>query len=70
MSKNTKTLTAGRPSAGKTPVSLTSLADEAEMKRVNFQLTAVEHVKLKMYAAKTGKSIKKILSEYIASLPD
>ena len=50
---------------------LASLADDAGgMKRVNFELPAEQHAKLKIYATKQGKSIKDVLSEYVASLPD
>lgn len=69
MSKGTKTnLIAGRPSAGKKTASLSSLADDAEMKRVNFQLTAEQHTKLKIYAAKQGKTIRELLTEYVDGL--
>jgi len=69
MSKSS-TLTAGRPSArtGK-PATLASLADEADMKRVNFQISAEQHTKLKIYAAMQGKSIKELMTEYVEKLP-
>ncbi|MGL5291925.1 MAG: plasmid partition protein ParG [Plesiomonas sp.] len=68
MSKQ-KTLTAGRPSATKSKVAtLASLADETEMKRVNFQLSAELHTKLKVYAASHGKSITEILTEHVVKL--
>lgn len=70
MSKNTGALTAGRPSARNKAVTLASLSDDAEMKRVNFQLPAVQHTKLKIYAAKQGKTIKELLTEYVAALPE
>ncbi|HIH9848212.1 TPA: plasmid partition protein ParG [Klebsiella pneumoniae] len=74
MSKVTSTLSAGRPSArtdkAKT-ATLASLADDAgSMKRVNFELSAEQHAKLKIHAAKAGKSIKELLTEYVAGLPD
>lgn len=69
-SKVTKsTLTAGRPSAGKKTALLSSLADDSEMKRVNFQLSTEQHTKLKVYAAKQGKSIRELLTEYVDGLP-
>ena len=40
------------------------------MKRVNFELSAEQHAKLKIHAAKVGKSIKELLTEYVAGLPD
>ena len=73
MSKATNTLSAGRPSArtGKAKAAtLASLADDAAMKRVNFELPAELHAKLKIYATKQGKTIKELLTEYVAGLPD
>ena len=74
MSKLTTTLTAGRPSARTDKAraaTLASLADNAGgMKRVNFELSADQHAKLKIHAAKAGKSIKELLTEYVAGLPD
>jgi len=70
MSKGTTALTAGRPSARNKAATLASLSDDAEMKRVNFQLSADQHTKLKIYAAKQGKTIKELLTEYVAGLPE
>jgi hypothetical protein len=74
MSKATTTLSAGRPSARTDKAkaaTLASLADDAgSMKRVNFELSAEQHAKLKIYATKQGKSIKELLTEYVAGLPD
>ncbi len=70
MSKATSALTAGRPSARNRAATLASLSDDAEMKRVNFQLPADQHTKLKIYAAKQGKTIKELLTEYVAGLPE
>lgn len=65
------TLTAGRPSATKSRVTtLASLADDATMKRVNFELPAEQHTKLKIYATKQGKTIKDLLTEYVAQIPE
>ncbi|WP_347889102.1 chromosome partitioning protein ParB (plasmid) [Nitrosomonas europaea] len=69
---NTKaTLSAGRPSArtGKS-ATLASLADQKVKARMNFELTPELHTKLKVYAAKQGKSVKDVLIEYIEQLPD
>lgn len=63
-------LSAGRPSARNKSATLASLADNVSMKRVNFQLPADQHTKLKIYAAKQGKSIKDLLTEYVESLPE
>lgn len=73
MSKAATTLSAGRPSARtdkSKAATLASLADEASMKRVNFELSADQHTKLKIYATRQGKTIKELLTEYVASLPD
>jgi hypothetical protein len=40
------------------------------MKRVNFELAADQHTRLKIYAARQGKTIKEILTEYVAQLPE
>lgn len=70
MSK-TSFLSAGRPSARVDKAkTLASLADSADsMKRVNFELSAEQHTKLKICAAKQGKTIRELLTEYIESLP-
>lgn len=70
MSKST-ILSAGRPSVRADKVkTLASLADDAgSMKRVNFELPAEQHTKLKIYAARQGKTIKELLTEYVESLP-
>ena len=70
MSKTTNTLMAGRPSARTTTkaANLASLADSPQMKRINFDVTAEAHRKLKIYAAEQGRSIKEVLSEYVAGL--
>ena len=71
---NKTTLSSGRPSARTDKAkaaTLASLADDAgSMKRVNFELSAEQHAKLKIHAAKVGKSIKELLTEYVAGLPD
>lgn len=71
MSKYASPLAAGRPSArSNKSATLASLADEASIKRVNFELSTDQHTKLKIYAAKKGKTIKELLTEYVAGLPD
>lgn len=62
-------LSAGRPSGGAQSKTLSSMADKPETVRVNFDLDREEHVKLKIYAAKQGKTVKELLTEYVASLP-
>ncbi|MDA8182743.1 MAG: chromosome partitioning protein ParB [Acidithiobacillus sp.] len=64
-------LTAGRPSATKSrAATLASLADDTALKRVNFELPADQHTKLKIYATRQGKTIKELLTEYVAQLPE
>ncbi len=75
-------LSAGRPSAKSNKAAtlaslvdkaatLASLADDAaSMKRVNFELSAEQHTTLKIYATRQGKTIKELLTEYVAGLPD
>lgn len=74
MSKIMTTLSAGRPSARTDKAkaaTLASLADEiGGTKRVNFELSAEQHAKLKIYATRQGKSIKVVLTEYVAGLPE
>ena len=71
MSKLTPPLSAGRPSArASKAATLASLSDDASSKRVNFDLSADRHAKLKIHAAKAGKSIKELLTAYVDSLPD
>jgi hypothetical protein len=43
--------------------------DDPAMKRVNFQIPADQHTKLKVYAARQGKTITELLTEYVAQLP-
>jgi hypothetical protein len=59
---------AGRPSAAKPAPRLADLADKRNMVRVNFDLERDEHTKLKIYAAKTGRSITDILRELVRSI--
>ena len=64
-------LSAGRPSAEKKKAAtLASLADEVGTKRVNFQLSADLHMKLKIYAVRRGRTITDLLTEYVERLPE
>ena len=64
-------LSAGRRSAKSTKAApLASLADKAATVRVNFDLDRDQHIKLQLYAMKQGKSIKEVLSDYVAQLPE
>lgn len=69
MSKS-KILAAGRPSSRTKAATLASLADDTATKRVNFELSADQHTKLKIYAARQGKTIKELLTDYVAGLPE
>ncbi|HGJ5866600.1 MULTISPECIES: plasmid partition protein ParG [Arsenophonus] len=69
MSKN-KILSAGRPALRNKEKTLASIKDEIQSKRVNFDLTFENHLKLKMYAAKRGKTIKEVLTEFVDKLPN
>ena len=72
MSTSTKgALSAGRPSAkSNKAATLASLADKAATSRVNFDLDREQHTKLKVYAAKQGKTVKEVLSDYVAQLQE
>ena len=64
-------LSAGRPSAKSSKAAtLASLADKAATVRVNFDLDREQHTKLKVYAAKQGKTVKEVLSDYVAQHPE
>lgn len=64
------TLSAGRPSAKTNKLAtLASLADKTSTKRVNFDLSTEQHTKLKVYAAKQGKTVKEILTDFVERLP-
>ena len=64
-------LSAGRPSAkSNKAATLASLADKAATSRVNFDLDRDQHTKLKVYAAKQGKTVKEVLTELVAQLPE
>jgi hypothetical protein len=71
MSKVTGSLSAGRPSAkASNATTLASLADKADTVRVNFDLERAAHTKLKVYAAKQGKTVKELLKGFVDSLPE
>jgi hypothetical protein len=62
-------LSAGRPSRASKPVTLADMSDSKPTVRVNFDLERDEHIKLKIHAAKSGKTVRQVLSEFIATLP-
>jgi hypothetical protein len=62
---------AGRPSRTKEATSINVFADEKEkLVRVNFEVTRDEHTKLKVHAAKSGRSISDVLREFVTQLSD
>lgn len=64
-------LSAGRPSAkSNKAATLASLVDKGATARVNFDLDRDQHTKLKVYAAKQGKTVKEVLTELVAQLPE
>jgi hypothetical protein len=62
-------LSAGRPSKTSKQATLADMADKPATVRVNFDLARDDHIKLKVYAAKQGKTVRQVLSEFIAKLP-
>ena len=71
MSTKGTTLSAGRPSAKTNKAAtLASLADKGATVRGNFDLDRDQHIKLKVYATKQGKSVKEVLTDFVAQLPE
>jgi hypothetical protein len=73
MSKNTSQavgLRAGKPSARekRKGLSLDALTEQNQTVRVNFDLDREEHVKLKVHAAKAGKTVADVLRELVADI--
>lgn len=61
----------GRPSAAATPQpTLASLSDQEALVRVNFEVRADLHTKLKIYAAKRKMTVRDVLTRYIEALPE
>ncbi len=66
-----KVLSAGRPSARQTAkMQLSDLSVLGKYKRVNFNISVSDHLKLKVYAAEHGLTITQVLSDFIESLPN
>jgi ParG len=61
---------AGRPSRGKQAPAINVFAEKEKMVRVNFDVTREEHTRLKVHAAKSGRSISDILREFLTQLSD
>ena len=71
MSTKVTTLSAGRPSVKTNKAAtLASLADKGATVRVNFDLDRDQHIKLKVYATKQRKSVKEVLTDFVAQLPE
>lgn len=70
MAKASVFLKAGRPSAKESNSTTSkSIFDPEPTKRLNVEVSIKNHAKLKIYAAQQGKSVKEILTEFIANLP-
>lgn len=61
-------LSAGRPSRASKQATLADMTDKPSTVRVNFDLGREDHIKLKIYAAQQGKTVRQVLSEFIQSL--
>lgn len=61
-------LSAGRPSRGNKPATLSDLSDQKKTVRVNFDLDRDLHQQLKIYAIQHGKSIREIFEAHVRSL--
>jgi hypothetical protein len=62
-------LKAGRPSAGTRTMTMSDITNSEKVKRVNFDLPEVLHIRLKTYAAAQGKTIKDVITEFVETLP-
>lgn len=58
-------LSAGRPSENRKKQALEAVVDKGQTVRVNFDLSDDEHMRLKMYAVKSRRSVSEILRELI-----
>jgi hypothetical protein len=58
-------LSAGRPSENRKKQALAAVADEGRTVRVNFDLSEDEHMRLKIYAVKSRRSVSEIMRELI-----
>lgn len=58
-------LAAGRPSENRKKQAMAAIADESRTVRVNFDLSEDEHMRLKMYAVKSRRSVSEIMRELI-----
>ena len=52
------------------PPQVACLADQPAMTRMSFELDTLLHMRLKVYAARQGKSIRDVLTEFVEGLPE
>ena len=58
-------LSAGRPSENRKKQALAAVADKGQTVRVNFDLSDDEHMRLKMFAVKSRRTVSEIMRELI-----
>lgn len=61
-------LRAGKPSTQRKEKALEALAEKNRTVRVNFDLDREEHIKLKVHAARAGKTVADVLRELVSSI--
>lgn len=61
-------LSASRPSRANKPTTLADMADAKPTVRVNFDLARDDHIKLKVYAAQQGKTVRQVLVDIISTI--
>lgn len=61
-------LTAGRPSATKSKLSVADVSEQERIKRISFDMTEANHSELKKYAAEQGVTIREVLNGLIDEL--
>lgn len=58
-------LLAGRPSENRKKQALAAVANKGQTVRVNFDLSDDEHMRLKMFAVKSRRTVSEIMRELI-----
>jgi hypothetical protein len=68
--KSSVGLKVGKPSVGekKKGLALAALTEKNLTVRVNFDLNRDEHIKLKVYAARAGRSVADVLRDFVDGL--
>lgn len=61
-------LTAGRPSATKSKLSVADVSEQGRIKRISFDMTEANHRELKKYAVEHGVTIREVLNGLIDEL--